>query len=112
MRLKRPLRSGRPRLTTALVVVAVLVVVLVGGLFHHHESETESAACSCCHAGLQTPVADLGALVTVRFVVVGFLSSTRPSRIPNLVHFSTLIPRAPPVVTHPVVLWEGCGLLA
>ena len=56
-----------------------------------------------------TDLLDLaGALVATTFAVVELLAPTRPSHLPGAVHFSTLIPRAPPATTHPVMFWEGC----
>ena len=92
-----------------LAIVFILVLVLLGGLFHHHESQSDSAACSYCHAGVQTPVIDLAGALAVPFLAnVGSVIPTRPSCLPRVVQFSTLVPRAPPVTTHPVVFWEGC----
>ena len=91
-----------------LAIVAVLVLGLLGGLFHHHESESESAACSFCHAGVQIAVADpAGALGAPFFEAVGSIAPTWPSRIPRIVHYVTLVPRAPPATTHSVVFGEG-----
>jgi len=93
----------------ALVIVAILVLGLLGGLFRHHESASDSAACAFCHAGVQTPVPDLaGTLFATGAAVVGFIPPVLPSRLPGVAHFSTLIPRGPPVATHPVMFREGC----
>ncbi len=93
----------------AVFIVAILVLGLLGGLFHHHRSGVDYDACSYCHAGAQTALLDLaGALVATTFAVVECLTPTRPSHLPRAVHFSTLIPRAPPATTHPVMFWEGC----
>jgi hypothetical protein len=114
MRLKHPERSIRAQVPIkAIAIVAILVLGLVGSLFHHHESASESAACSYCHAGVQTPVMDLaGALVAPSFAVVGFVTLARLSRLPRIVQFSTLIPRAPPTTMHPATFWEACVGLA
>lgn len=111
MKVKHPARSIRERLPSkALAIVAVLVFALFGCLFHHHESAPESAACSYCQAGVQTPVIDLaGALVATTSAVLGFVTPARPSRLPRVVRFLTLVPRAPPATTHPVAFWEGCA---
>ena len=95
----------------AVAIGAILVFGLLGGLLHHHDSAAESDACAFCHAGAQTPGPDLaGALVATTFAVVGFTPPVAPSRLPGVVDFSTLIPRAPPAATHPAVSWEGlCG---
>jgi hypothetical protein len=110
MRHKHSERSIRGQFPlTGLAIVAILVLVLLGGLFHHHESASDSAACSYCHAGVQTPVVDLaGALVTPSFAAVGSVAPAQPSDFPRISHFSTLVPRAPPVPNHPLMFWEGC----
>jgi hypothetical protein len=88
----------------AVLIVAMLVLGLLAGLFHHHESASDYNACSYCHASVQTRVLDLaGALLARTSGVVGFVTPTRPSPLPRAVHFSLLVPRAPPVTTHPVV---------
>jgi hypothetical protein len=51
-----------------LAIVAILVLVLFGGLFHHHKYESDSTACSYCHAGVQTPVIDLGGASAAPFI--------------------------------------------
>jgi hypothetical protein len=90
-------------------IVAILVLGLLGGLFHHHESASDSAACSYCHAGVQTPEIDLaGALVAPSFAAVGSVAPVQPFGFPRIVQVSTLIPRAPPRTTHPVMFCEGC----
>jgi hypothetical protein len=110
MRLNHPERSIKGRLPIkALVIFAILVLALLGGLFHHHESASDSSACSYCHVGVQTPVIDLAdALVAPFFAAVGSVAPTLVSDLPRTVHFSTLIPRAPPITIHPAMLWEGC----
>src|SRR5258706_589143 len=81
----------------ALAIVAILLLGLLGGLFHHHESASESAACSYCHAGVQTLPIDLsGALITPLFAVVGVVTPARASDPPRIVPSATLVPRAPP----------------
>ena len=93
----------------ALAVVAVLVVVLLGGLSHHHTSAADADACSYCHVGLETRVIDLTAAgLRPPLASIGYITPTRPSRLPRIVHFLTLIPRAPPITTHPVMFREGC----
>jgi hypothetical protein len=85
-----------------------LVIALLGGLFHHHESESESAACSYCQAGLQTPVADLAVdLVTPSFAAVGYVSPAFYSDAPSVFPFTNLIPRAPPASSQRTFLWES-----
>jgi hypothetical protein len=110
MRPKHSERSVRGQFPIAgLAIVAILVLGLLGGLFHHHESASDSAACSYCHAGVQTPLVGLAnALVTPCFAAVGSVAPAQPSGFPRIVHFSTLVPRAPPVPNHPVMFWEGC----
>jgi len=110
MRLTDPDRSrGNWIPIRDLVAVAVLGLVLFGALLHHHASAAEAATCSYCQAGVETPVPDLaGVLTTTSFVVVWCVTQTPPCRLPRVVHFSTLIPRAPPVTTLPVIFREGC----
>jgi hypothetical protein len=110
MRFKHPDRSVQDEFPMkALAVVAVLVVVLLGGLSHHHTSAADADACSYCHVGLETPVIDLtGSRVATALASVGYVTPTRPYRLPRIVHFLTHIPRAPPVTTHPVMFREGC----
>ncbi len=80
----------------ALAIVVILVLGLLGGLLHHHESEGDFDACSYCHAGFLRPVIDLTvALAATTFAVVGLVASSRSARLPRVVHFSTLVPRAP-----------------
>jgi len=89
--------------TIALVIVAVLVLGLLGGLLHHHESESEAAACCYCHCGLQTPIFDLAiALVATSFAPVGFVTPSPPIRVPSVIHFFLVVPRAPPATAIPV----------
>ena len=96
-----------PARKTALV--AILVLVLLGGLFHHHEMASDSDGCSYCHAGIQTPVIDLtGALVTPAFTVVGAVAEQLPFHHARILHFSLLVPRAPPLSTLCTVFGEGC----
>ena len=91
-----------------LVIVALLILGLLGGLFHHHESQAESAACLYCHAGVQAPVTDLAStLVAPSFAFVATVEADLPSAPPRIFTFSKLIPRAPPVTTHPAMFWEG-----
>jgi hypothetical protein len=105
-----PERSIREKFATnAVLIVAILVLGLLGGLFHHHASGVDYDACSYCHAGVQTAALDLaGALVATTFAVIESVTPTRPSHLPRVVHVSKLVPRAPPVTTHPVMFWEGC----
>jgi hypothetical protein len=112
MRLKHSERSTWGQFPTMeFAIVAILVLGLLGGLFHHHESASDSAACSYCHAGVQTPEIDLAAaLVAASFAVVGFVTLSQPSCLPRSVRFSTLIPRAPPSQLIPSffgrVVWD------
>jgi hypothetical protein len=103
MRFRDSERSIRERFPAiAFAIVTVLVLGLLGGLLHHHESESDEISCCYCHVGLQTPVSDLAsALVVATFAPVGFVTPGWPSRIPRVIHFSTLVPRAPPVTTLP-----------
>jgi len=98
--------SGARRYTTvACAIVTILVIGLLGGLLHHHESQSDESACCYCHAGLHTPVFNLaGSLAITTFVPAGFVTRTRPPRVPRVVRFSTLAPRAPPVATHPAIV--------
>ena len=109
MKLTHPDRSrGDGIQIRALVAVAVIALLLFGALFHHHTSEADAFACSFCQAGLETPVPDLaGVLATTSFVVVWCVTQTRPCCPPRVVHFATLVPRAPPLTTLPVIFWEG-----
>jgi hypothetical protein len=106
--LERSIRGQFP--TKGIAIVAILVLGLLGGLFHHHESESDSAACSYCHSGVQTPVAHLAAALVAPFITaVESVTRTWTAHLPQIVHFSTLIPRAPPVTTDPAVYREGCA---
>jgi hypothetical protein len=97
--------------TAAMVIIAVLILALVGGLFHHHETAAESAACAYCHAGVQTPAADLGrVLPTPFFTVIGAVTLSPVCRWAPILPFASPIPRAPPVSTDPVFFREGAGL--
>jgi hypothetical protein len=113
-RLMHPERNIREQFPfKALALVAILVLALLGGLLHQHKSASDADACSYCHAGIETPVLDLGAaLVATNSAVVGFTTPARPSRPRPVVPFSTLVPRAPPATTYPVIFWEGCAGLA
>ena len=112
MKFNYPERGIRPQfLTIVLAIVAILVLGLIGGLLHHHESESESATCFYCHTGLQTPVFDLAsALVVTTLAPVGVVTPARFSRIPCVIHFSRVVPRAPPVTTLPVESLRKVGL--
>jgi hypothetical protein len=115
MRLNHPERRIGVPLSSwkAIALIAVLILALLGGLFHRHASASESAACPICHAGGQTPVADLaGALAAPFLTTVGFVSPARSELVAHIFKFSKLIPRAPPIATHPVMFREGCAGLA
>ena len=114
MTVTHPDRSGGNGVPIrALVAVAVIALLLFGALFHHHTSEADALACSFCQAGLETPVPDLsGVLTTISFVLVWCVTQTPPCRLPRVVHFAVLVPRAPPATTLPVIFWEGCVGLA
>ena len=97
----------------AVAFIAVLIGLLLGGLFHHHEDASQEAACPYCHTGVQAPVPDLARILpTPFFTVVAVVSSNSVSQWTPVLSFSTLIPRAPPAATLPVVFWESCGSLA
>ena len=90
-------------------IVAILILGLVSGMVHHHACASDYKACSYCHAGVQTAVLDLsGALVAATFAVVELVAPSRPSFLPGVVHFSRLVPRAPPVTTHRDMSSGGC----
>ena len=110
VRVTHPNRSrGNGVPIRALIAIAVLGLVLFGYLLHRHESAAEAATCSYCQAGVETPVPDLsGVLATTSFVVVWCVAPAPRCRLPRVVHFSTLVPRAPPVTTLPLKFWEGC----
>ena len=114
MRVTHPDRSGGNGVPIrALVAVAVLGLVLFGALLHRHASDADAATCSYCQAGVETPVPELsGVLTTTSFVVVWCVTQTPPCRLPRVVHFAALVPRAPPATTLPVILSEGCVVLA
>ena len=103
LRLTYPERSiGEQFRIKALAIVVILVLGLLGGLIHHHESAGDFDACSYCHAGFQRPVIDLSvALAATTFAVVGLVAPSRPACLPRVVHYSTLVPRAPPDTTVP-----------
>jgi hypothetical protein len=113
MTLKYPRQSfWGQRPIQGLAIIAIVLLGSLEGLFHHHESASNSAACSYCHAGVQTPVINLaGTLITPYSAAVGSVTPTQPSHLARIVRFSTLVPRAPPgVATHSSVFWEGlCG---
>jgi len=93
----------------AAAIVAILLLGLLVGLLHHHRSSADSDACSYCHAGVQTPGANLAsALVATSFAVVGLAAPIQTAHPFEIGYFSTLIPRAPPVTTQPVMFREGC----
>jgi hypothetical protein len=99
----------RPFPAWKIALVAVLGLALLGGLFHHHELASDSDGCSYCHAGIQTPVIDLtDALVTPAFTVVGAVAEQLPFHHVRNLHFSLLVPRAPPLSTLCTVFGEGC----
>ena len=96
-------RCGRSRrcLTIhfpAKIIAAVLILGLLGGLFHFHESAAQSAACACCHAGIQAPVSDLANILSVPFLAdAGSVEPARAIHDAPAAGFSAVIPRAPPV---------------
>lgn len=90
--------------TIGFAIVAIVVLGLLGGLLHHHESESDEITCCYCHAGPQTRVFDLArAWVVTTLAPAGFVTPLRLSCIPRMIHFSTLVPRAPPVTVVPVM---------
>lgn len=110
MRIKAPVALlQRAAHTTGLAIVAILILGLLGGLFHHHESESDSAACSYCHASIQTPKIDLAAaLIAPSFAAIGFVIPARVSDPPPISLRSALVPRAPPLPNHPAGIWDDC----
>lgn len=96
-------RIAGPRVRlAATALVAILIIGLLGGLFHHHENETEAAACSYCHAGVQTSVSDLAqTLPAPFFAIVGTAPIEPVSRPAPVLLPSNRTPRAPPSLTHP-----------
>ena len=114
MKLRRTERSIKTRFRiTGTAIVAILILGLFGGLFHHHESESDCAACSYCHAIVQPAVIDLvNDLVAPSLQFMGVVFRTRAACLPRTVQFSTLVPRAPPSTTQPVVFWESGVALA
>src|ERR1700757_1697526 len=95
-----------PRLRlAAMAVFAILIIGLLGGLFHHHQNAAEAAACSYCHAGVQTPVSDLArALPTPFLTIVGTAPIEPVSRWAPVLLPSNTAPPAPPSPTHPASL--------
>src|ERR1051326_2101770 len=98
--------QSRPgaRLRIDVAIVAILVLGLFGCLFHHHESSADFDSCSACHAGVQTPVANLAAdLATPFLAAAGFAPPCRARKPLRAARLSTLIPPAPPDPTHPLL---------
>ena len=90
-------------------LVAIVILGLLGGLLHHHASEVDCAVCALCHSGVQTPVADLAAILATPFLgSCGIANHYRSRAVPSTFSLTVATPRAPPLPNHHVMLREGC----
>jgi hypothetical protein len=91
-------------------LVTLVILGLTAGLFHLHGSESACSVCVLCHAGVQAAVTDLASSLASPFLkTVGYVTAVPADFVHWIRHFSTLVPRAPPISTHPAMLREGCA---